>query len=136
VAALAVRTPFRVLLSFLYFARGLSVFMLAAAGSDLAYVTFGAIFGLTYLGTVIVTSLYCLRFYGKEVKGTVFGALWFGHQLGAVGCVSLGAWVHDLHGNYYPVVLATGGISLVSALLAATMPTRGGERLVAVGEGR
>lgn len=137
VAALAVRSPFRVLLSFLYLVRGLSVFMLAAGGSELTYAIFGAIFGLTYLGTVLVTSLYCLHFYGKEVKGTVFGALWFGHQLGAVACVSLGAWVHDLHGDYYPVVLATGGISLVSALLALTMPARAGaERPVAVGGAR
>jgi len=134
-AALAVRMPFRALLSCLYLVRGLSVFMLVAAGSKLAYVVFGAIFGLTYLGTVILTSLYCLRFYGKEVKGTVFGALWFGHQLGAVGCVSLGAWVYDLHHDYSPVVLATGGISLASALLALTMPTKAsGKRPVAVSE--
>lgn len=135
VAALAVRSPFRVLLSSLYLVRGLAVFMLVAAGSELAYAVFGAIFGLTYLGTVIITSLYCLRFYGKEVKGTVFGALWFGHQLGGVACVSLGAWAYDVQGDYYAVVWATGGISLVSALLALTMPNRvGATRQVAVGE--
>ncbi len=126
VAALAVRSPFRVLLSSLYLVRGLSVFLLVAGGGELAYVIFGAIFGLTYLGTVIITSLYCLRFYGKEVKGTVFGALWFGHQLGGVACVSLGAWAYDIQGDYYLVLWVTGAISLVSALLALTMPARMG----------
>lgn len=139
VGALAARSPFRLLLSSLYLVRGLSVFMLVAAGSQIAYVAFGAIFGLTYLGTVIITSLYCLRFYGKEIKGTVFGALWFGHQLGGVACVSLGALAYDLYGDYYPVLWATGAISLLSAALALTMPARisaGRQTQVAVGEAR
>ena len=120
--ALAARAPYRILLSSFYFVRGLSVFMLAAAGTRFEYTIFAAIFGMTYLGTVIVTSLYCLRFFGKEVKGSVFGALWFVHQVGAFAAVALGGWARDAFGDYQAVVLVTGGISLFSAFVALLIP--------------
>lgn len=120
---LTARFSHRPLLSGFYFVRAMSVLLLAVASSPLSYTIFAAVFGLTYLGTVVLTSLYCLRFFGDSIKGSVFGALWLVHQIGAFIAVALGGLARDAFGDYALVIIITAAISLASAVIAARMPS-------------
>jgi hypothetical protein len=58
-----------------------------------------------------------LTLFSKEIKGFAFGFVWLFHQIGAVLATQLGANLYDLNGNYQLVLLVTGVIAMVSALL-------------------
>ena len=57
-------------------------------------------FGITYMGTVIITSLYCLKLFGARVKGLAFGMVFFVHQIGAFACSWLGGEIYDWSDSY------------------------------------
>jgi predicted MFS family arabinose efflux permease len=107
-----------ILLSGFYSLRALSGWLLMQSTDEASLIVFSAIFGATYLGTVIVTSLFTLQYFGKEKKGTVFGLVFFIHQIGASISTWAGAYIFDSHGNYhYAVALATA-FSVLSAIIA------------------
>ena len=107
-----------ILLSCFYSLRALSGWLLMQSTDETSLIIFSAIFGATYLGTVIVTSLFTLQYFGKEKKGTVFGLVFFIHQIGASLSTWAGAHIFDSSGNYhYAVALATG-FSVFSAVIA------------------
>jgi MFS family permease len=101
------------LLAGFYLLRSLAMLMLLAPGSELQTVGFAVVFGASYLGTVVLTSLYCFERYGAAIKGQVFGLLFLMHQVGAFASVQLGAWGYDRSGNYQGVVTA---LALLTAL--------------------
>lgn len=106
------------LLSGFYSLRALSGWFLMKSTDEVSLIVFSAIFGATYLGTVIVTSLFTLQYFGKEKKGTVFGLVFFIHQIGASISTWAGAYIFDNHGNYhYAIILATI-FSVLSAVIA------------------
>jgi predicted MFS family arabinose efflux permease len=101
------------LLAGFYLLRSLAMLMLLAPGSELQTVGFAVVFGASYLGTVVLTSMYCFERYGAAIKGQVFGLLFLMHQVGAFAAVQLGAWGYDRSGNYQGVVTA---LALLTAL--------------------
>lgn len=106
------------LLSLFYAVRAFSIFMLALSDSPQLLMLFSILFGLTYLGTVILTSLICLSMYGEKIKGRIFGGIFFIHQIGAATSTSIGAYLRDFTGNYHSTIILTGAVSLLSSLLA------------------
>lgn len=107
-----------VLLSGFYSLRALSGWLLMQSTDETSLIIFSTIFGATYLGTVIVTSLFTLQHFGREKKGTVFGLVFFIHQIGASVSTWAGAHIFDNNGSYhYAVVLATV-FSVLSAVIA------------------
>jgi predicted MFS family arabinose efflux permease len=78
---------------------------------------FAAIMGLTWLGTVPLTSGWVAKVFGMRHLGTLFGICFFSHQVGSF----LGAWsggvVFDLTGSYTLV----WGVTAVAGLLAAAV---------------
>ena len=112
------RTRPAMLLSGFYFLRAVSGWLLMQSTNETMLVVFSAIFGATYLGTVIVTSLFTLQYFGKENKGAVFGLVFFIHQIGASLSTWAGAYIFDSYGSYhYAIALATA-FSVASALIA------------------
>ena len=115
------RVKTAVLLSGFYSLRAVSGWLLMQSNDDTSFIVFSAIFGATYLGTIIVTSLFTLQYFGKENKGTVFGMVFFIHQIGAALSTWAGARIFDDTGNYhYAVALATS-FSILSALIALAL---------------
>jgi len=115
------------LLSGFYALRAVSGWLLMNATDEFTLIVFSAIFGMTYLGTVIVTSLFCLNFFGAENKASVFGLVFFIHQIGAALSTWAGARIFDAYGNYTYAVAIAVGFSILSALLALGLFTQKSE---------
>lgn len=106
------------LLAGFYVLRGVAMLLLLSSASHVSTVGFALVFGASYLGTVVLTSMYCFERYGPAIKGQVFGVLFMVHQLGAVACVQLGAVGHDRLGGYRPIIIALAALTALGALVS------------------
>jgi predicted MFS family arabinose efflux permease len=105
-------------LGWLYLIRSVVIaafFLLPKSGTSV--VMFAAVMGLTWLGTVPLTSGWVAKVFGTRHLGTLFGVCFFSHQIGSF----LGAWsgglVFDLTGSYTLVWSATAVAGLLAAML-------------------
>ncbi|PCE22113.1 MFS transporter [Paraburkholderia acidicola] len=105
-------------LGWLYLIRGATIgafFLLPK--TSLSVVIFAAVMGLTWLGTVPLTSGLVAKVFGTRHLGTLFGVCFLSHQVGSF----LGAWsggfVFDTTGSYSLVWGATALAGLFAALL-------------------
>lgn len=117
VGLVADRVNNTVLLSLLYAIRIVAMIMLLYAHDAWVFIGFGILFGATYMGTVIVTSMTCLRAYG-EVRGTMFGLLFLCHQVAVFAVAWLGGVLHDALQSYDAIIVVIAIISGVSAVAA------------------
>jgi MFS family permease len=104
------------LLAGFYLLRSLAMALLLAGGAEAQTVGFAVVFGASYLGTVVLTSMYCFERYGAAIKGQVFGLLFLAHQVGAFASVQLGAWSYDATGSYRGVAAALAVLTALGAL--------------------
>lgn len=79
---------------------------------------FAALFGLSYLGTVVGTSMYALGLFGSANKGFAFGFIWLAHQVGAFASTQLGANAFDWFGSYEWTIVVTACVALGSAVIS------------------
>jgi MFS family permease len=85
--------------------------------SSLSVVIFAAIMGLTWLGTVPLTSGLVAKVFGIRHLGSLFGVCFLSHQIGSFLGAWLGGLVFDLTGSYSLLWEAT----VISGLLAALL---------------
>ncbi|HSO06969.1 MAG TPA: MFS transporter [Pelomicrobium sp.] len=106
------------LLSYLYLARAavISVFLLLPITPVSVYV-FSALMGLLWLSTVPLTNGVVAQIFGVKYLATLFGFVFFGHQVGSFLGVWLGGRLFDATGSYGTVWLITIGLGVVAALL-------------------
>lgn len=102
------------LLAMLYAVRALSLAMLSVANSPSLFIFFAVVFGLTYMGTVILTSMLCLRCYGARIKGKMFGLLFSVHQVAVFLTAWLGGFARDLTGDYTMTTLGVTAFCLLA----------------------
>ena len=108
-----------------YLLRALSLLVLFWMPNTAGVLLFAALFGLSYLGTVVGTSMYTLDLFGSQYKAFAFGIIWLVHQLGAFLSTQLGANAFDWFGSYQTTVAATGIVAAVSCLISwLLLPTR------------
>jgi MFS family permease len=93
------------LLALFYLLRTCAMLLLLGSNSMVYTLAFATVFGASYLGTVVLTSMYCLERYGRSIKGQAFGLLFLAHQAGAFLSVQLGAIGYDRYGSYVPIIL-------------------------------
>ncbi|MEZ4868056.1 MAG: MFS transporter [Caldilineaceae bacterium] len=106
------------LLSFLYFARAIviSLFLFIPI-SNVSAIAFGAAIGFLWLGTVPLTSGAVSQIFGARYLATLYGIVFFSHQIGAFFGVWLGGRVYDATGSYTTIWLAAIALSLFAALV-------------------
>ncbi|WP_345816146.1 MFS transporter [Paraburkholderia sp. PREW-6R] len=80
-------------------------------------VIFAAVMGLTWLGTVPLTSGLVAKVFGTRHLGTLFGMCFLSHQLGSFLGAWLGGLVFDLTGSYSLLWEATVLAGLFAAML-------------------
>ena len=80
-------------------------------------VLFSAIMGSLWLATVPLTSGLIAQIYGLRYMGTLYGLVFFSHQLGGFMGVWLGGTLYDLFGNYNIVWWIGVGVGALSALI-------------------
>jgi len=112
------RMPKRYILSFIYFARALSiaVFVLLPA-STITTLIFGAVTGLLWLSTVPPTSGLVAVMFGTRWLTMLFGFAFFSHQVGGFLGVLLGGIVFERWGSYDPVWWLSVFFGVASALI-------------------
>ena len=106
------------LLSLLYFARAVAIvaFLWIPLGT-VSVLVFASVMGLLWLGTVPLTSGLVAQIFGPRHMGTLFGIVFFSHQLGSFLGVWLGGCLFDATGSYAPVWWTAVVLGLVAALL-------------------
>lgn len=105
-------------LGWLYLVRGaaiLAFFLLPK--STVSVVCFAAVMGLTWLGTVPLTSGLVAKVFGTRHLGTLFGICFLSHQLGSFLGAWLGGLVFDLTGSYALLWQLTAAAGVFAALL-------------------
>ncbi|NIR58641.1 MAG: MFS transporter, partial [Gammaproteobacteria bacterium] len=87
-----------------YFARSvvIALFVLSPM-SDASILIFSACIGMLWLGTVPLTSGLVAQIFGPRYMATLFGIVFFSHQLGSFLGAWLGGYVYDTTGSYDPV---------------------------------
>lgn len=78
---------------------------------------FAAAMGALWLATVPLTSGLIAHIYGIRYMGTLYGIVFFSHQLGSFLGVWLGGRMYDLHGDYTLVWWIGVGVGAFSALV-------------------
>jgi predicted MFS family arabinose efflux permease len=105
-------------LGWLYLIRGVAIgafFLLPK--SETSVVVFAAAMGLTWLGTVPLTSGLVAKVFGTTHLGTLFGICFLSHQIGSFLGAWLGGFVFDLTGSYSLVWGATAAAGFLAAML-------------------
>lgn len=123
------------LLSLLYLLRSVVIVLfLALPLSDASALAFGAAMGLLWLSTVPLTSGLVAVFFGTRYMATLFGIVFFSHQLGSFAGAWLGGYAFDALGSYDAVWIASIGLGLVSAVLHLPISEHPVPRLAAAGQ--
>jgi predicted MFS family arabinose efflux permease len=105
-------------LGWLYLVRGVAIaaFVLLPK-TTVSVVIFAAVMGLTWLGTVPLTSGLVAKVFGTRHLGTLFGVCFLSHQIGSFLGAWLGGFVFDATGSYSLVWGATAAAGLLAAML-------------------
>lgn len=80
-------------------------------------IVFSTLMGSLWLATVPLTSGLIAHIYGLRYMGTLYGIVFFSHQLGSFMGVWLGGTLYDLYGNYTAVWWVGVGVGAFSAII-------------------
>ena len=106
------------LLSGLYALRTLAMLLFVSLPLSLGSLyVFAWVMGLTWLGTVPLTSGVLAQLFGVRYLGTLFGLVFLGHQLGGFLGAWLGGRLFDASGTYTGMWVIAIGLGLASTLL-------------------
>ncbi|MDH3233086.1 MAG: MFS transporter, partial [Alphaproteobacteria bacterium] len=121
------------LLSLLYLARaGVIAGLLLAPPTPTTMYIFAGAMGLLWLGTVPLTSSLVAQIFGVRYMSTLFGIVFFSHQVGAFLGVWLGGKLYDATGSYDVVWAIAIALGVAAALLHWPIADKPVDRAVAV----
>ena len=115
---LGTRYSKKILLSVLYFLRAIviSIFIFSPPSLFMS-VLFGITFGLLWLSTVPPTNGIVAQIFGTKYLSTLFGIVFFSHQIGAFFGSYLGGYFFDLYGSYDYAWYTAIGLSIFATLV-------------------
>lgn len=106
------------LLSGIYLARTIvAALFIALPITPVSVLIFSVTMGTLWLATVPLTSGLVAHIYGLRYMGTLYGIVFFSHQVGAFLGVWLGGRLYDINGDYTVVWWVGVGIGAFSALV-------------------
>ncbi|MEM7710437.1 MAG: MFS transporter, partial [Pseudomonadota bacterium] len=85
--------------------------------TPLSVILFSVVMGALWLATVPLTSGLVAHIYGLRYMGTLYGLVFFSHQLGGFLGVWLGGSLYDSTGSYVAVWWVGVGVGLLSAIV-------------------
>lgn len=120
------------LLSGIYVARSVVIALFVISPpTTVSTLIFAALIGILWLSTVPLTSGLVGQMFGVRYMATLFGAVFFSHQLGSFCGVWLGGALFDATGAYHTIWWISVALGLMSALLHWPIDERPVTRLVA-----
>jgi len=119
----------RIILSGLYLLRAATItaFMLAPP-SVLSVLLFAAVIGFLWLSTVPPTQQLVVVMFGSRYMATLFGFVFFSHQVGSFFGVWLGGLLYDIYGSYDIVWWLAVALSIFAAVVHMPIVERQVER--------
>jgi predicted MFS family arabinose efflux permease len=106
------------LLSAIYAGRTvIAAWFIMAPMTPTTVLIFSAAMGSLWLATVPLTSGLIAHIYGLRYMGTLYGIVFFSHQLGSFAGVWLGGKMYDVYGDYTMVWWVGVGVGAFSALI-------------------
>ena len=91
----------KILLSILYFSRAVIIALfIFLPVSMLTSIIFGIVFGMLWLSTVPPTNGIVAQIFGTQYLSSLFGIVFFSHQVGSFFGAYLGGYFYDLYGSY------------------------------------
>jgi MFS family permease len=118
------------LLTGIYLVRALAMTLFVLLPlTELSVYVFSFVMGLIWLGTVPLTTGLVSQVFGVRYLATLFGFVFFGHQLGAFFGVWLGGYVYDATRSYDAIWLGAILLGVAAALLHWPIDDRQVERL-------
>ena len=105
-------------LSVIYFARAITITaLLLLPKTDVTIYAFAAVMGILWLSTVPLTTGIVAQVFGVRYMATLFGIVFFSHQVGSFLGVWLGGYLYDSIGSYDPVWWAGIVLGILAALI-------------------
>lgn len=102
----------------IYLLRGVAITLFVLIPVTLVSIfAFCGVMGFLWLATVPPTSGLVAIMFGTRYMSTLYGFVFFGHQLGSFSGVWLGGWTYEQTGNYDLVWWLGVGLSLLAAAL-------------------
>lgn len=112
------RFPKKYLLSGIYAGRTIvAAWFIMTPMTPVTVIVFSLVMGSLWLATVPLTSGLVAHIYGIRYMGTLYGIVFFSHQLGSFMGVWLGGKFYDLYGSYTAVWWVGVGVGAFSALI-------------------
>jgi predicted MFS family arabinose efflux permease len=106
------------LLASIYAARTIiAAWFILTPMTPLTVIIFSIFMGSLWLATVPLTSGLVAHLYGLRYMGTLYGIVFFSHQLGSFLGVWLGGKLYDIYGTYTYVWWVGVGVGAFSALV-------------------
>lgn len=106
------------LLSGIYLARTIvAAWFILTPMTPFTVIVFSVVMGSLWLATVPLTSGLVAHLYGLRYMGTLYGIVFFSHQLGSFLGVWLGGKLYDIYGTYSYVWWVGVGVGAFSALV-------------------
>ena len=106
------------LLSGIYLGRTvIAAWFIAVPMTPTTVLIFSVLMGALWLATVPLTSGLIAHIYGLRYMGTLYGIVFFSHQLGSFMGVWLGGKMFDIYGSYTAVWWIGVGVGAFSALI-------------------
>ena len=108
----------KILLSILYFLRAIiiSLFIFLPI-SMFTSIIFGIVFGILWLSTVPPTNGIVAQIFGTKYLSSLFGIVFFSHQVGSFFGAYLGGYFYDLYGSYDYAWYISIALSLFATLV-------------------
>ncbi|MDQ3403951.1 MAG: MFS transporter [Actinomycetota bacterium] len=107
-----------------YALRAIATFLLVfvSGPSTALMITFGALFGASYLASVVATTSWLAKILPPGVRGTAIGVLWTIHMIAVALSSQTGAMIADATGSYLAMILICTALTLGSTAIIAFQP--------------
>ena len=99
--------------------------------TPLTVIIFSVTMGSLWLATVPLTSGLIAHIYGLSYMGTLYGIVFFSHQLGSFLGVWLGGRMYDTFGDYTAVWWIGVGVGAFSAIIHLPIKEKSQQTLTA-----
>ncbi|MFD6417781.1 MFS transporter [Streptomyces sp. NPDC060194] len=108
-----------------YALRGAAMLLVSVAEEPVPVMAFGIVFGISYLATVVATTMWAAGALPARVRGTGMGLVWAIHAAGTAIGSQAGASLADLTGSYTVATLASAALAACACLLVSVTPAPG-----------
>ena len=122
----------KILLSILYFARGVVLILfLVLPTSTYVAIGFGILYGYLWLATIPPTNGIISQVFGTQYLAMLYGVVFFSHQIGSFLGAYLGGYFYDQYGSYDYAFYLSIALSFFATLVHLSIDEKPLQRVVA-----